>query len=286
MMAITIKKPGGCIGAEVQGIDLTSSFDDETFRRVEEAFCKYSVLVFRDQDLNDDQHVSFSGRFGPLEMSMVNDPSGGGGPINNISNVNEKGEIIPTEDKRMIYISGNLLWHSDSSYKKVPSKASLLFAIEVPPEGGETEYASMKAAYAALPKEKKADLKGLVAEHSLAYSRSLIDPDAMNKEFKDEVPPMPQSVVRTIPETGEKTLFVGAHASHIIGWPAERGRALLQELLDWSTKPQFVYQHRWRRKDLVMWDNRCCLHRGRPWNAARYHRVMHRTTIAGEGPAV
>ena len=216
--------------AKIQGLDLALPIDNETFRQVEDAFYSYSVLVFRDQNINDDQHISFSRRFGPLEMSMVNDPSGGGGPINRLSDVDDKGDIIPADDRRMVYYSGNMLWHSDSSYKKVPARASLLFAIEVPP--------------------------------------------------------IPQILVRTIPETGEKTLFVGVHASHIIGWPVEKGRALLEELLSWTTQRKFVYRHQWRPKDLVMWDNRCCLHRGRPWNGAEYPRVMRRTTIAGEGPTI
>ncbi len=285
-MKLTIKKLDKCIGAEIQGVNLASPINNEIFGQVNDAFHSYSVLVFRDQDINDEQHISFSRRFGPLESSMVNDPSGGGGPINRLSNVDEEGEIIPPEDRRMVYYSGNMLWHSDSSYKKVPARASLLFAIEVPPEGGETEYASMKAAYAGLPDKKKADMEGLFAEHSLAHSRSLIDPDLMNQAFQDEVPPIPQVLVRTIPETGEKTLFVGVHASHIIGWPVEKGRALLEELLSWTTQRKFVYRHQWRPKDLVMWDNRCCLHRGRPWNGAEYPRVMRRTTIAGEGPTI
>jgi len=285
-MTITIHKLTDHFAAEIFGVDLASPFDEATFGQIRDAFYKYSVLVFHDQDLDDTRHIAFSERFGPLEPTMKNDPSGGGGPIVNISNIDEKGEIIPPEDKRMVYNSGNMLWHSDSSFKRVPARASLLYAREVPPEGGETEYASMRAAYAALPDGKKAMLEGLVAEHSLAYSRSLIAPDLLSQAFKDEVPPVRQILVRTIPETEEKTLFIGSHASHIIGWPVEKGRVLLKELLEWTTQPQFVYQHKWRPKDLVMWDNRCCLHRGRPWDGRKYRRVMRRTTIAGDGPTV
>ena len=282
-MAITINKLKN-IGAEVLDIDLTPPIDNHTFARVRDAFYEHSVLVFHDQNLDDETHIAFSKRFGSLEPSMVNDHTGGGGPINTFSNVDANGRIIPPDDSRMLYSAGNMLWHSDSSYKKVPSRASLLFACEIPPQGGETEYAGMKAAYAALPEEKKAGLEGLVAEHNLAHSRKQIAPNLMSQTFKDEVPPVPQALVRTLPETGEKTLFVGAHASHILGRPVEEGRALMKELLEWTTQPRFVYHHRWRPKDLVVWDNRCCLHRGRPWDAAKHRRIMRRTTIAGDGP--
>ena len=154
-MTLTINKLGENLGAEVTEIDLESPIDDEVFDQVRRAFYKYSVLVFHDQDIDEDQHIAFSKRFGPLEATMVNDHSGGGGWVNHISNVDDKGNIIPPDDNRMLYNTANSLWHSDSSYKKVPARASLLFAEEVPPEGGGTEYASMKASYAALSEEKK-----------------------------------------------------------------------------------------------------------------------------------
>ena len=186
----------------------------------------------------------------------------------------------------MLFLKGNVLWHSDSSYKKVPSRGSLLYAEEVPLAGGDTEFASMKAAYADLPPEKKTALENLVALHSLNYSRSKIAPGIMDEKFQNEVPPVPQKLIREIPETGEKTLFLGSHASHIIGWPVEQGRALIDELTEWTTQPRYVYTHSWKPKDLVMWDNRCSLHRGRPWDAANHRRVMRRTTLLGDGPTV
>jgi alpha-ketoglutarate-dependent 2,4-dichlorophenoxyacetate dioxygenase len=283
-MAITIHRLGDCIGAEVLGIDVKKPIDDEIFGQVVDAFNKYSVLVFRDQDIDDEQQVAFSMRFGPLESTIKNDFTGGGGPINNLSNVDKDNQMIPAKDERITHLTANMLWHSDSSFKKIPARMSILSGREVPPEGGETEYASTRAAYDALPDEKKVMLEGLVAVHSIAYSRSLIDPNLLSQAFKDEMPPVQQILIRTIPETGEKALFVGSHASHLVGWPVEKGRILLKELLDWATQPQFVYRHKWRPKDLVMWDNRRCLHRGRPWDYKKYRRVMHRTTIAGDGP--
>jgi alpha-ketoglutarate-dependent 2,4-dichlorophenoxyacetate dioxygenase len=283
-MTLSINKLGEYLGAEIHGIDLAVPIDDAVVDELKYAFYKYSVLVFHDQDIDDDQQIEFSKLFGPLEPTMVNDPSGGGGWINRLSNVDDEGNILPTSHQRMLYLKGNILWHSDSSYKKVPSRGALLYALEVPPEGGETEYASMKAGYAALAEEKKKAFEGLIAEHSLLHSRNKITPGLMDQKFKDEVPPVPQRLIRKLPETGEKTLFLGAHASHIIGWPVEKGRDLLDELLDWTTQPQFVYKHEWQTKDLVMWDNRCSLHRGRPWDAKSYKRVMRRTTLLGDGP--
>ena len=284
-MSITIKKLAEHIGAEVEGVDTTSSIDEDTLQQLRDAFSKYSVLVFHDQDTTDRQQVAFSERFGRIEMSLPNDPLGDGA-IFRISNVGENGQIIPPEDPRALYTAGNMLWHSDGSFRRVPLRASLLSAKVVPPSGGETEYASLRAAYVTLPEEKKLALRELIAEHSMAHSREQIAPNLLTKSFLDEVPPVMQRVVRTIPETGERVLFVGSYASHIIGWPKERGSALLKELLEWATQPQFVYQHKWRVNDLVMWDNRYCLHRGRPWDSGNHKRIMHRTTLSGDGPTV
>ena len=285
-MNITIKKLGEHLGAEIEGLDVASHIEDEDFEQIRDAFYEHSVVVFRDQPVTDEEHVAFSERFGPLEMSLPSDPLGGGGPIFHISNVDDDGEVIPSEDTRALYLSGNQLWHSDGSFRGVPLKASQMSAKVVPPEGGDTEFSSLRAAYASLPEEKRASLDGLVAEHSMAHSRAQIAPNLLSKEFQDDVPPVKQLLVRTIPETGERILFVGSYASHIIGWEIEKGKALLEELLEWSTQRQFVYRHRWRVNDLVMWDNRLCLHRGRPWDTGNHKRIMHRTTLAGDGPTV
>ena len=274
------------IGARVEGVDLTSPISEEEVRSIHNALFENSVLVFHDQDLTDEEHVVFTERLGPLQLTMASDPYGGGGPINRIANVDEHGDIIPSDDSRSLYQAGNMLWHSDGSFKPVPLKASLLSAKVVPPEGGETEFASMRAAYAALPEERKLELEGLVAEHSMAHSREQIAPGIITDEWLKETPPVEHALVRTIPETGEKALHVGSYASRIIGWPLEKGRALLQELLEWSTQRQFIYRHSWRTNDLVMWDNRSCLHRGRPWDGHSCKRIMHRTTLAGDGPTV
>lgn len=284
-MAITLRKLSEHIGAEVDGIDIAKGVDEGTFAQLRKAFCEHAVLVFHDQQLNDDQHVAFSEGFGSLEPSLASDPLGDGF-LFRISNVDDKGEIIPPDDKRALYTAANTLWHSDGAFRRDPLRASLLSAQVVPPSGGETEYACLRAAYNALPSERKTMLDGLVVTHSMAHSRAQIAPDIMPEDFQKDTPPAKHPIVRTITETGEKVLFVGSYACGIVGWQAEEGLRLLEDLLEWATQPQFVYQHVWRVHDLVMWDNRLCLHRGRPWESTRYKRIMRRTTLAGDGPTV
>ncbi len=293
--------------ARVGGIDLSKPLDDGGFAQVRDAFNHYAVLVFPEQRISDDQRdafnhyavlvfpeqrisddqqIAFSERFGPLEVSIRKDrPRRIENPrVSDISNVDERDRVVDPGDERAIYNAGNRLWHSDSSFKRVPAMASLLSGREVPPEGGETEYADLRAAWDALPAERKRGLDRLVVQHSFVYSRGLIGYDQFTDAERAAIPPVPQALVRTHPATGRKALYVGSHASHVIGRPVEESRALLLELLDFATQPQFVYSHAWRQHDLVMWDNRCVLHRGRPWDERRYRRVMHRTTVAGAGP--
>lgn len=282
-MALAIEKLHPLFVAEVSGVDLTRPMDDATAGAVRAAFEEHSILVFRGQDVTDEQQVAFSEHFGPLERMLVGS-QGGGTPLAYLTNVDrETGAIIPPDDKRMIRNLCNMLWHSDSSFKKVPALASILSGREVAGEGGETQFATLRAAYDALPDGMKRRIEGLVAEHSFAYSRSQVDPTLLTQEMKDEVPPVQQSLVRQNPLNGRKALYVGSHASHILGMPAGEGRALLGQLLDHATQDRFVYTHRWRNKDIVMWDNRAVLHRGRPWDYMK-PRVMHRTTVAGHGP--
>lgn len=249
-----------------------------------DAFHQYSVLVFRGQDISDEQHIAFSEGFGSVENTIASDPIGDGGPIGIISNVDHNGDLISPDNKRMLYQKANSLWHSDGSFRRIPLRGSLLSAKEIPCNGGETEFASLRAAYAALPKERKKLIEHLVAEHSIAYSRTQIAPGLMNEEFAQDTPPEIHPLVRTIPETNEKVLLIGSYATHIIGLPQHEGKTLLQELLDWTTQPQFLYLHKWQQHDLVMWDNYSCLHRGRPWDGQKHRRIMHRTTLSGDSP--
>ncbi|HTZ34849.1 MAG TPA: TauD/TfdA family dioxygenase, partial [Stellaceae bacterium] len=208
---------------------------------------------------------------------------GKGTPFARQSNLDiETGAVIPAEDRRMIYQRGNYLWHSDSSFKPVPSLCSLLSARVVPPVGGNTEFATMTAAYDALPDDIKRKLEGLVAEHSLVYSRGTVTPTgALTGEMKAELPGAWQAMVRENPVTGRKAIYAGAHASHVIGWPREEGRAFIGWLNEFATQPQFCYSHAWRERDLVIWDNRAVLHRATAYDAQSHKRLMQRTTVNG-----
>ena len=285
-MPVTITPLTPVLGAEIGGVDLTRPLDDVTFATIRAAFEEHSVLVFRDQPLDDAQQVAFSERFGPLETTVRANPAAGTYFARQSNLDIDTGEVIPPDDRRMIYQRANFLWHTDSSFKPVPSLCSLLSGRIVPPEGGNTEFASMRAAYDALPEETKRRIEGLVAEHSLVYSRSQVDPTVMTEEQKADVPPARQVLVRTNPVNGRKALFIGAHASHIVGWPVEEGRRLLKELLEFATQPQFCYSHRWQQHDLVLWDNRAVLHRATPYDTVKYKRLMQRTTVAGDAPTV
>lgn len=285
-LMLSIKRLPAPFGAEILGVNLAEPLDAATFAQIEAAFNEHSVLVFHEQFLSDEQQIVFSRRFGPLEKTIrgVATEEVFAPEIAHLANVDGQGRVIPPDDTRMIYHSGNQLWHTDSSFKRVPALASLLSGREVPPVGGETEFASMRVAYDLLDPALQAKLEDLVAEHSFTYSRGLVAPGLVSDEDARQVPPVPQALVRTNPVNGRKGFYVASHASHIYGMPVEEGRALLRELTEIATQPHLVYRHVWRAGDLVMWDNRCTLHRGRPWDGAAYRRVMHRTTVAGDGP--
>jgi alpha-ketoglutarate-dependent 2,4-dichlorophenoxyacetate dioxygenase len=285
-MTLGLRKLHPLFGVEITGVDVGCLADDGTFAEIRASFEEYSLVLFRDQDLDDEKQVAFSRRFGPLETTVKANPAGGSYFARQSNLDIRSGAVIPPEDRRMIYQKGNYLWHTDSSFKPVPALCSLLSGRIVPPEGGDTEFANMRAAYAALPEAMKRRVEGLIAEHSLVYSRSLVDPTVLTEEEKAEVPPVRQAVVRVNPVNGRKSLYLGAHASHIVGWPVDEGRALLKELTDFTTQKRFCHAHQWRQGDLVIWDNRCLLHRATPYDNVRHQRLMQRTTVAGEGPTV
>jgi alpha-ketoglutarate-dependent 2,4-dichlorophenoxyacetate dioxygenase len=279
---VTIKKLHPLFVAEIGGVDTGAPMDDTTFAEIRAALDEYSVLVFHGQSLDDERQIAFSRRFGPLEMTGKANPATGT-PFARQSNLDiETGSVIPSEDRRMIYQKGNYLWHSDSSFKPVPSLCSLLSARVVPPVGGNTEFATMTAAYDALPDDIKRKLEGLVAEHSLVYSRGTVTPiGALTNEMKAELPGAWQSLVRKNPVNHRKAIYAGAHASHVIGWPREEGRAFIQWLTEFATQPRFCYSHPWREGDLVIWDNRAVLHRATAYDTAAHKRLMQRTTVNG-----
>jgi len=285
---LTITPAHPSLGARVEGVDLARPVDAQTFQQIFDAFQEYSVLVFHDQRLSDEQQMTFSERFGPLETTLraIGREDRLSSQLVDLSNVDPDHDerLMGWDDRRMIYQSGNQLWHTDSSFKPVPAMASLLSGREVPPTGGETEFVSMRHAYASLPEERRRKLEGKVVVHSILYSRSTIAKGLFDPEHEKGLPPVRQALVRANPVNGRKSIYIGSHAWYVEGMAFDESRRLLDELLAHTTRPDRVFQHRWRQWDLVMWDNRCVLHRGRPWDAARHRRVMRRTTLAGEGP--
>ena len=270
------------IGAEILGLDLREFIDDLTFAAVRDAFDRHSVLVFRNQDITDDQQVAFSRRFGELERTSfaIAAPN----PyVYSLSNVDDQGNVLAPDAKRRTFLQVNERWHTDSSFRKVPAMASILSAREVPADEGDTCFASMRVGYETLPPERREALEGLIGLHHYAYSLSLFGDGGVSQEEKDALPPAAHPLVRTHEPTGRKSLFVSGHVERVLGMAPEAGRALVAELIDWCTRPERVYRHRWRRHDLVMWDNRCVLHRATVIPEAK-RRIMHRTTVAGDGP--
>jgi alpha-ketoglutarate-dependent 2,4-dichlorophenoxyacetate dioxygenase len=273
------------LGARVDDVDLARPVDDATFARIAAAFEEHSVLVFKGQRLDDEQQMRFSARFGPLETTLQSPGKEARLHPNlvDLSNVDpdHDDKLMGWDDRRMIYQSGNQLWHTDSSFKPIPATASLLSGREVPPTGGETEFVSMRRAYETLPEETRRTIDGRVVVHSILYSRSTIAPGLFDPEQEKALPPVRHALVRANPRHGRKSIYIGSHAWYIEGLPYDESRRLLDELLAHTTKPELVLQHRWTQWDLVMWDNRCVLHRGRPWDAAKHARIMRRTTVAG-----
>jgi alpha-ketoglutarate-dependent 2,4-dichlorophenoxyacetate dioxygenase len=284
-MALEMRPLHPSFGIEIVGVDVRR-VDADAFREIAAAFDDHSVLLFRGPSLTDAEQIAFSERFGPLEATIrtIANQARDLPEISNLSNVDADDRLIPRGDKRNLFNAGNQMWHTDSSFKRVPALASLLSAREVPPEGGETEFASMRVGYERLPDAMKQRLDGRVAIHSFVYSRGLVGDDLLPPDHAAQVPPVPQALVRANPSNGRKAFFVGSHACEIVGMPTGEARALLHDLLEAATAREIVYTHRWMPGDLVMWDNRCVLHRGRPWDESRYRRVMHRTTVAGDGP--
>ena len=278
----------GDFAAEISGVNLNTSLTNHQFETIHVAVDSHGVAVFHNQFIKDDALIAFAERFGSLETPLARDQYGGiDRRITMLSNVKEDGEVMAVEDKHAIFMKGNLLWHSDSSYKPVPCTYSILAAHEVPTSGGETEFADARACYddwnGPFGKTEKHELEDLICEHSIIYSRSLISGDIFSEEEKQTFTPPHQPLVRKHPRTGRKVYYVGSHCSHIVGWPKEKGRALVRELTGFCVRPERVYSHQWRPGDIVIWDNRSVLHRGRTYDPSA-RRVMHRATIAGDGP--
>ncbi|HKA80024.1 MAG TPA: TauD/TfdA family dioxygenase [Xanthobacteraceae bacterium] len=283
-MAITVVPVTPSFAAEVGDIDLSRPLDPADVQSVKDAFFTYSVLVFPDQHLSQDQHLDFAKHFGPLETTIgvyrKDQPLRVRKEFADVSNLSHDNEVWGKDSRHRMFQLANRIWHTDSSFKRLPALASLLYARSIPPVGGHTEFADERAAYDALPEDMKRRLASLVAEHSIFTSRARIGFSNFSDEERRELPPVPQVVVRTIPESGRKSLYLASHAGRIFGMGEAEGRALIDELVAHATQRQFVYTHRWRLNDLVMWDNRCTMHRGTDFDDLRWKRDVQRATVS------
>ncbi len=282
-MSITICPVTPSFAAEVGDVDL-ARLAEADLEEIKEAFWKYAVLVFPEQHLTEEQHLAFARHFGPVETDRVLDqkvtPHRLDQSFADISNLTPDGKIWAEDSRQRMYKAGNKLWHTDSSFKRLPGLASLLYSRTVAPLGGHTEFADQRAAYDALPDAMKKKLAGLVAEHSIATSRRKSGFTEFNEDEGRRLPPVPQTLARTIPQSGRKSLYIASHAGRVFGMPDAEGRALIDELIAHTTQRQFVYTHRWRPNDLVMWDNRCTMHRGTDYDDLRWVRDMRRATVS------
>ncbi|WP_149535332.1 TauD/TfdA dioxygenase family protein [Siccirubricoccus phaeus] len=274
---------------EVSGVDLRQGITAAEAVAIEAGMDRFGVLVFHDQDIDDQQQLAFSRHFGPLETATGDIVQGEARrlpvEVNDISNLERSGKVMARDDRKRLFSLGNMLWHSDSSFKPTPAKYSLLSARVVPGSGGNTEFADMRAAWDALDAETKALVRDLVTEHSQLFSRGILGFTDFTPEEVAKWQPVPQRLVRRHPRTGRLSLFLSAHAGAIQGWPVPEARALLRDLTEHATQREFVHAHVWRPHDLVVWDNRVTMHRARRYDATQV-RDLHRTTVADVAPTL
>jgi alpha-ketoglutarate-dependent 2,4-dichlorophenoxyacetate dioxygenase len=287
-MAITIRQVGPCFAGEVDGIDMRKPMTPDDVAAIHAGMDRYAVLVFRNQDITDVQQLAFTESLGKIEHAIGTSlraakdyrlPT----TFADVSNLDKNDAPFAREDRRRLFAIGNRLWHSDSSFKVVPAKYSLLHAVAIPTKGGNTQFADMRAAYDALDEETKVEVQDLVCEHSQMYSRGLVGFSDFTDEERERFKPVRQCMVRTHPVTGRKSLYLSSHAGRIVGWPIAEAQIFLRDLIEHATQREFVYTHKWQLGDLVMWDNRQTMHRARPFPADQ-RRDMRRTTLAGDGP--
>ncbi len=281
-MTVTFHRLHPYFVAEVSPITLRDTHDRETLEQIRAGMDEYAVLVFHDQFFTDSEHIAFAQRFdgqlhtktgiSALQKSRLDNEA-----LADISNLDESGEILQSDDRRRMYGLGNRLWHTDASFQDPPGRYSMLSAKVIPPVGADTLFTDTRAAYDALPEELKLQLEGLRVHHSIAYSRQVLGFDFSEKEqeiLKGAIHPL----IRINPRSGRKSLYVASHASKIIDMPIPEGRLMLRELTDHATQPQFVYRHAWRGGDLVIWDNRSTMHKATTFADGTYRRELRRVT--------
>ena len=288
-MALTFRKLHPHFVAEVGPVDLRAVRDRATLEEIRAGMDEYAVLVFRDQPFTDAEQLDFAQRFdGALHRktgaAVLRKSRLGDDALSDISNVDESGELIASDDRRRMYSLGNRLWHTDASFQDPPGRYSMLNARIVPPVPADTEFADMRAAYDALDAETKARLQGLRAHHSIAHSRQTLGFE-FSKEEQEALKGAVHPLVRTLPRSGRRSLYVASHASRIVEWPVPEGRLLLRDLIEHATQRELVYRHVWRVGDLVIWDNRATMHRARPFDDTKYRRELRRVTTLDVEPA-
>jgi alpha-ketoglutarate-dependent 2,4-dichlorophenoxyacetate dioxygenase len=289
-MAVSFAPLHPVLAAECRGVDISRPLSPAAREAIEVGMDQYAVLVFRrDRPLTTEEQIAFTTSFGPLEPPYTQIRSVEGQRLENpalsdISNLAPGGHIMARDDRKRLFGLGNMLWHSDSSYKETPAKWSLLSAHVIPPEGGNTEFADMRAAWDMLDAGMKDKVRDLVCEHSRIFSKGALGFTFTEQELRDFAP-VRQPLVRRHPGSGRHSLFLSSHAGRILGWPVPEAMMLLRELTEHATQRQFVYAHQWRAGDLVVWDNRATMHRARPFDDVKYPRDLRRTTLAGE-PAI
>lgn len=279
-MPITIKQLNPLFVGEVEGVTLSSDMAAADVAAIKAGMDTFAVLVFHGQHLDDDGLLALGRTFGsiaaPRNHRVVQRLKYA--ELADISNLDEKNELRRRDDHRRLDAIANMLWHSDASFRPISGELSMLHAYVVPPKGGDTEFADLRAAYDDLDAETKERIDGLWVEHSIFHSRGQLGHTDYNEAERKALPSVRHPLVRVHPGSGRKTLYMGSHASHVIGWPMPEGRLLLRDLMDHATQRKYVHAHKWAVGDLVIWDNRCTLHRGRPYEDAKYPRDLRRVT--------
>ena len=287
-MAITVQSITPTFAAEVGDVDLSKPLAADDLAAIRAAFTNYAVLVFPDQHFAGDSQLDFARNFGPLETTVFKVRKDQKLRLHenmaDVSNLDAENRILTTNDRLRLYNLGNRLWHTDSSFKRLPAYCSMLHARSIPPLGGQTEFADMRAAYDALPEATKRRLDGLVAYHSLMTSRAKLGFADFDDNERKAFEPVPQVLARRLPDSGRMSLYVASHAGSIRGMPQDEAVKLIDELIAHGTQRQFVYSHRWRVNDLVIWDDRCTMHRGLEFDDQRYARDMRRATVSDVAP--
>jgi len=287
-MPITVQPVTPQFAAEVGDVDLGRPLSADDIAAIKAAFTRYAVLVFPDQTFSDGSHLEFARHFGPLETSVFairkDHKMRLDANMADVGNLDADNNILPLNDRIRLYQLGNRLWHTDSSFKRLPAYCSILHGRSIPPIGGHTEFADLRAAYDALPEATKRRIAGLVAEHSLLTSRARLGFSDFDETERTAFEPVPQVIVRRLQDSGRMSLYLASHAGAIRGMAKHEAEKLLKELIDHATQRQFVYTHRWRVNDLVMWDDRCTMHRGLEFDDQRYKRDMRRATVSDVAP--